>query len=1591
MMSVRRILHLAFFLVVALSSALAQMATGTPPWSSLEGGPDAVNLGNLNVHNTFPVLHKDGRQQPFNFDLTDDSSFWSPTGGSWVPISGWGWGGSALNIGYFGYSLFVDGYGDIEVYNFVYLDGFGTTHFFGGDAFWDNINGIDYPLTTTAVDGSGYTLTADACFLSGGFCYQVFSLTTTAGIAIIPQQTVPLNPTASAGSSIDRNGNEITLATANQVGTFTDTLGTQVLKISGGNPNPYVLNYTPPAGTGVTCSNSAGTPGACVVVTFKSYTVQTNFGCANIVEYGPKSISLPDKITLPDGTFYQVGYETTPGDTHSPHYVTARVASITLPTGGTLSYDYSVGTNHGIVCKDGSTSGVKRTTPDGTWTYTRTFGTGAASTTTAIDPKGNNTVIQFQGIYETERQSYQGAIVAANLLQQVDTCYNNAAIPCTATAITLPVLQRTVQTQLGPSTAKVIAKKTFTYNTYGLMTEEDDYDWGPTAAGAVLRKRIMTYATNLGSIRDKAATVKTTDSAGTVYSQATMTYDEAGTLTATSGTPQHVTFTGPRGNLTTLAISANASTSLYRKFTFYDTGNPNTETAVSTSSTSTCGSNPSTCTTYNYAAGTASCGNSFATSVTEPLGLSRSMTWDCTGGVQLTSVDENGNATSSTYTDAFFWRPSKRTDAAQVPTLLTYTGAKTTESSMEFNSNASTVDVLTTLDGLGRTELVQIKQSPTATTYDSTETDYDTVGLPKRTTLPYSASAGATNSSAPATTTTYDGLNRPLQSSDSGGGTVSYTYQKNDVLVTTGPAPTGENTKRKQMEYDSLGRLTSVCELSSAAGSGTCAQNTSQTGFWTKYAHDPNGSITSVTQNAQAAAGSQQTRTYVYDRMTRPTQEQNPESGTWNYTYDIDSTCTSFPGELVKRVDALGNVTCYGYDSWHRNTTITYPSGPYASSTPSKTFIYDSTTFSCPAGQANVKSRLAEAFTGPSSAKITDLAFCYSPRGESSEVFEKTPNSAGTYSVPMTYWENGLLKTFGPFLTEDQVGYIPDGEGRVYSLHDFRYNNTMELQSTTYNPAGQATTLMTSCAGATCYPLNYTYDPNTLRMTQYSGAFSNGTLSGTLTWNPNGSLQKFVVADPVNPGDAQTCTYGSDDLGRIASANCGSVWSQTFTYDPFGNITKSGSISWIPGYNTATNRYALGGTSYDANGNVLNDTFNSYTWDAEGKTLSTHYSNGQTWAFTYDALGHMVELSINGAYDYSYLKIGKIRLSATGQTPAYSEFPLPAGNKYSQLGGATGLQLSDWLGTIRGFYSYTGGTLGATGSHAPFGEAYGYQGGYPQGFAGQGGTGWGQGDDGSMTNTTYWFPERQYRANQGRWLSPDPAGLDAVNPADPQTWNRYAYVRNSPLNLIDPKGLCDDWDPSCGWDDGWGDGGVWSEVIPVYLGPPIPISQIPVIMNLHTDDQGYGVGDYNGEPNTTCFTNPDVICTVWNADTQEWDFTPEDKRIKELAKDITQDTAAFTGFVNCAAAVAYPFLPGVKPEDVEDMFGLSEKGTETAADLEAEHLEEQVDQLRKWHKKSAPTAAAAKRMKWLGHGLTALGYAEAAKEAYDNLDGCQDR
>jgi RHS repeat-associated protein len=113
----------------------------------------------------------------------------------------------------------------------------------------------------------------------------------------------------------------------------------------------------------------------------------------------------------------------------------------------------------------------------------------------------------------------------------------------------------------------------------------------------------------------------------------------------------------------------------------------------------------------------------------------------------------------------------------------------------------------------------------------------------------------------------------------------------------------------------------------------------------------------------------------------------------------------------------------------------------------------------------------------------------------------------------------------------------------------------------------------------------------------------------------------------------------------------------------------------------------------------------------------------------------------------------------------------------------------DHLSSSR-FSSTSNRTMSYDRAYAAFGEPYAQSGTADPSFTGQ---------RQDTVAGLYDFPAREY-SYQGRWSFPDPAGLAAVNPANPQSWNRYAYVMSNPLNSVDPLGLsdCPDLKSTCG-------------------------------------------------------------------------------------------------------------------------------------------------------------------------------------------------
>ncbi len=176
----------------------------------------------------------------------------------------------------------------------------------------------------------------------------------------------------------------------------------------------------------------------------------------------------------------------------------------------------------------------------------------------------------------------------------------------------------------------------------------------------------------------------------------------------------------------------------------------------------------------------------------------------------------------------------------------------------------------------------------------------------------------------------------------------------------------------------------------------------------------------------------------------------------------------------------------------------------------------------------------------------------------------------------------------------------------------------------------------------------------------------------------------------------------------------------------------------------------------------------------------------------------MVENNAGGTWtEFVYGPTGAKLAKCNGQTLVKAFVALPGGAKaiYTSTGLAY-FRHTDWLGSSRLTSTATAPTqMYSTSAYGPFGEQYANSGSADASFTGQ---------DQDTVNGLYDFAMRRYSPSQGRWISPDPAGLAALNLKRPQTWNRYVYSENNPLAYIDEDGTSDD---GCGEDDDSCDGG----------------------------------------------------------------------------------------------------------------------------------------------------------------------------------------
>ena len=269
------------------------------------------------------------------------------------------------------------------------------------------------------------------------------------------------------------------------------------------------------------------------------------------------------------------------------------------------------------------------------------------------------------------------------------------------------------------------------------------------------------------------------------------------------------------------------------------------------------------------------------------------------------------------------------------------------------------------------------------------------------------------------------------------------------------------------------------------------------------------------------------------------------------------------------------------------------------------------------------------------------------------------------------------------------------------------------------------------------------------------------------------------------------------------------IYQQTYLIDAWGNrridaAQTNGGVNnlavTIPTVNGVPTTNRLNELSYDFGGNVTNDATaggsGALTFDGANR-MTRAITGSLTSHYVYDAGGQRVRRIINGAETWQVFGFDGELLA---EYPVASGAPSAnAQREYGYRGGdmlvVAGCDVARWLikdqiGTPRMLADVTG-TLANIKRHdyLPYGEevpvalrsgTYGYA-----------------ADCLRQDFTTYerddetgldYARARYYASKQGRFISVDPMESSADG-VDPQSWNRYAYVGNHPLELTDPSGL----------------------------------------------------------------------------------------------------------------------------------------------------------------------------------------------------------
>jgi RHS repeat-associated protein len=568
---------------------------------------------------------------------------------------------------------------------------------------------------------------------------------------------------------------------------------------------------------------------------------------------------------------------------------------------------------------------------------------------------------------------------------------------------------------------------------------------------------------------------------------------------------------------------------------------------------------------------------------------------------------------------------------------------------------------------------------------------------------------------------------------------------------------------------DGLGRVVTVVE------NGICNATTS-------HGYDILGNLTSVnhgnygtTPCTTLPAALIESRTFVYNSLSRLVSATNPESGTTCYGLVSGGVCTASydgNGNLLNRTDARGAVATMTYDTVNRLTGKSY-SG--AASAPSVGYSYVSGKdflSSVTSSAASYSYSNFDAYGRPGAGTQTV--------GSQSWTFPSVVWTPQGQVASLTYPSGRVVTT-----SFDLAGRIAGVAGSL-SGTGTSYVSTPAVASQAY--AAQGGLLQWTGGDQITRSMGY----NARLQTTSVGTSPNLVTLG-LNWAANGNLTSQTVTRPSL--SITTQSYGYDGVNRLNTAvetnSSGQLWNQSYVYDNVGNRGVMGSVvntnsSYTPAATSSTsipfnnaNQWTGVDTpaGYDAAGNTTRVRTQTMGYDSESRMTSWADSavSGSGVTLTYDGDGRRIaKTSGTGTTTYVYDPAGNLAVEVGGS---------------SATGASTAYLTADHLGSVRLVTNASGACVGAH-DYLPFGEEI--PGSWGRGAVpcyAQTDTTWKFGGQERDAENGYDnFLARHLSGSFGRFFSVDPGNAGA-SVGDPQSWNGYSYGANSPLVNTDPSGM----------------------------------------------------------------------------------------------------------------------------------------------------------------------------------------------------------